>query len=142
MKKVIMAFIFGMVLNSVAIADKCRPINLDVCEGAQFFAKDMSSVLPLNLNQNMTLSTAVAYENQLHIGIFYRIPRKELERQVKEAPNFTWDDLVHQMNIHQTTRWCSIPELKKFITQGGVVVSHYNFVDAGEPMRIIVDSCK
>lgn len=135
------ASILALISSNIYAQNSCKPKGIDVCKLAQRFANEMSSSLPIKLNQNLSFQTAFAIENHVNITAMLSYDKSFLN-QTLITSGVTEKQMLDVIRKIASSSMCAEKSpAKAFIDYGGVVRTIYRFSDGNIYAEVITNSC-
>lgn len=133
--------IISILSGSTMANDVCNTKSFDICKKAREFADEIATILPMQVNKNMSFHKVVAMQNMISISVIYSYDKVALETSLKQAGT-SHEDVKKAMGGFAYESICiSTPETKAFINLGGAFQYIYKFVDGETYTVVTIDSC-
>ncbi|KRG87297.1 hypothetical protein ABB34_05160 [Stenotrophomonas daejeonensis] len=105
-------------------------------------ADEMAPMLPMRMNQDMSIQTVFAAGNVVTMTAKYEYDRTLLERILATAGVSNEQALQFMRNHARSGPLCSVDEGRNFIAHGGVIRYLYRFNDGAIHTVIDVTACQ
>ncbi|MCA1533843.1 hypothetical protein I6F21_14865 [Bradyrhizobium sp. NBAIM03] len=136
----------ALACNASAVAAQDGPecfskfTKFNVCEKAREAQAGLAATLPMKMNANITMSTAIATGPRVIIAAVWNIDKAEFDARLK-ANNTTVADLASKMDIATKNSVCSLDVMAAFVRLGGQVQYLYRTLDGTIVMSPLVAAC-
>jgi hypothetical protein len=130
--------------NTSEIPAECRGTkssNVDLCAQARAAADDMAKLLPMHVNQNLTLMTVFAIGKRITVTALLAYNRQFLESYAASNA-ISMKSVDSAMANMAKSGACSQDETKNFIENGGSLQYLYRFQDGTSYLNPVVSSCR
>lgn len=114
--------------------------KFDVCKAAKQFHGEIVEMLPLRMNQNLTLSRALALGPELILYAVWDQTDAEIHQRLRSA-NTTKDGLISTIQRMTESTVCGQEETAAFIRLGGRMSYHYTTSDGVPVTMVTIDQC-
>jgi hypothetical protein len=106
--------------------------NFNVCEKAREAQAGLAATLPMKLNANITISTAIVQGTRIIITAIWSIDKSEFDARI-QANSTTLADLNSRMAAATKNSVCSMDVMAAFVRLGGQVQYAYRTLDHPRP---------
>lgn len=136
------ALLAAMVLSAPSMAQSsCSPKGLDVCKMARQIADEMAGMLPVRLNQNLSIQTVFAERHSVTLTAKFEYDKATLDRVLADA-GLSNDQMLDVMRKNAKGAVCATnAPAKPFIENGGLIRYLYRFNDGSTYTTVLVASC-
>jgi hypothetical protein len=114
--------------------------KFNICEKAREAQAGLAATLPMKLNANITMSTAIVQGPRLYITAIWNIDKAEFDARIK-ANSTTLADLTLKMDAATKNSICSMDVMAAFIRLGGQVQYAYRTLDGFIVLSPLVTAC-
>src|SRR5258707_3314302 len=98
--------------------------KFNVCEKAREAQAGLAATLPMKMNANITMSTAIVQGPRVIITAIWNIDKAEFDARL-QANNTTVADLTLKMDVATKNSVCSLDVMAAFVRLGGQVQYAY-----------------
>jgi hypothetical protein len=102
--------------------------KFNVCEKAREAQAGLAATLPMKINANITMSTAIVQGPRVIITAIWTIDKAEFDARL-QANNMTVADLTSKMDGATKNSVCSLDVMAAFVRLGGQVQYLYRTLD-------------
>jgi hypothetical protein len=144
--RLLLIVILGAALASNARAASEGPdcfskfTKFNVCEKAREAQAGLAATLPMKLNANITMSTAIVQGPRVIITAIWNIDKSEFDARL-QANNMTVADLTLKMDVATKNSVCSLGLMAAFVRLGGQVQYLYRTLDGSIVLSPVVAAC-
>ena len=117
-----------------------RFTKLNVCEKAREAQAGLAATLPMKLNANITMSTAIVQGPRVIITAIWNLDKAEFDARIR-ANNTTLADLTLKMDAATKNSVCSLDVMAAFVRLGGQVQYAYRTLDGHIVLSPLVTAC-
>jgi hypothetical protein len=114
--------------------------KFNVCEKAREAQAGLAATLPVKMNANITMSTAIATGPRVIITAVWNIDKAEFDARLK-ANTMTVADLTLKMEVATKNSVCSLDLMAAFVRLGGQVQYAYRTLDGFIVLSPLVAAC-
>jgi hypothetical protein len=114
--------------------------KFNVCEKAREAQAGLAATLPMKLNANITMSTAIVQGPRVIITAIWNIDKSEFDARL-QANNMTVADLTLKMDVATKNSVCSLGLMAAFVRLGGLVQYLYRTLDGSIVLSPVVAAC-
>ncbi|MBR0870052.1 hypothetical protein JQ633_06765 [Bradyrhizobium tropiciagri] len=114
--------------------------KFNVCEKAREAQAGLAATLPLKMNANITMSTAIVVGPRLILTAIWNIDKAEFDARLR-ANNTTVADLTAKMDVATQNSVCSMELMAAFVRLGGQVQYLYRTLDGATVLSPLVAAC-
>jgi hypothetical protein len=114
--------------------------KFNVCEKAREAQAGLAATLPMKLNANITMSTAIVQGPRVYITAIWNIDKAEFDARI-QANNTTLADLTLKMDTATKNSVCSLDVMAAFVRLGGQVQYAYRTLDGFIVLSPVVTAC-
>ena len=114
--------------------------KFNVCEKAREAQVGLAATLPMKMNANITMSTAIVSGPRLVITAIWNIDKAEFDARL-QANNMTVADLALKMDVATKNSVCSMDVMAAFVRLGGQVQYAYRTLDGFIVLSPLVAAC-
>jgi hypothetical protein len=130
--------------RAVAAADgpECfsEVTKFNVCEKARDTQARLAATLPMKMNANITMSTAIVQGPRLIVTVIWNIDQAVFDTRL-QANNTTVADLTLKMDVATKNSVCSLDVMAAFVRLGGQVQYTYRTLDGFIVLSPLVAAC-
>ena len=117
-----------------------RFTKFNVCQKAREAQAGLAATLPMKLNANITMSTAIVQGPRVIITAIWNIDKSEFDARL-QANNMTVADLTLKMDVATKNSVCSLGLMAAFVRLGGQVQYLYRTLDGSIVLSPVVAAC-
>lgn len=114
--------------------------KFNVCEKAREAQAGLAATLPMKMNANITMSTAITQGPRVIITAIWNIDKAEFDARL-QANNITVADLSSKMDVATKNSVCSLELMAAFVRLGGQVQYNYRTLDGFIVLSPLVAAC-
>jgi hypothetical protein len=114
--------------------------NFNVCEKAREARAGLAVTLPMKLNTNITMSTAIVQGPRVIVTAIWNIDKAGFDARI-HANSTTAADLTLKMDVATKNSVCSAGALAAFVRLGGQVQYAYRTLDGFIVLSPLVTAC-
>jgi hypothetical protein len=114
--------------------------NFNVCEKAREAQAGLAATLPMKMNANITMSTAIVQGPRIIITAIWNIEKVDFDARL-QANSMTLADLTSKMDAATKNSVCSMDVMAAFVRLGGQVQYAYRTLDGFIVLSPLVSGC-
>ena len=140
MKTILFALL--MTISLMASAYNCPAINdeITVCDVATQNANSMSKNLPMELYDDITITSAEAFGSRIVLTVYLELTEMEMIIQLIESGSSV-AIMRDEMKASTKDLICQSEELRIFVNAGGGIAYTYNLKDGSRFHFFVIDEC-